>query len=242
MYNKNSNKNITNPYVLDFATGDVNGDKIPDSVYLTGQKLPDSPFVQNITLVVRDGRTGRVQNVSLSENAGYEPKLFLGDFTGDGIKDIFITIDSGGSGAFTYDYLYSFANNIPKLLFDWEVYNSEYQYSVNFKNNFKVEVISEKNRLKYLIDITYRGAEYLNEIYDQDGKLKEPIEGFVNGVSGLYPIYLFNDGFYELLAFQKIAGRYNADSLGYIENFLKWDGSRFSLTNQYVGIFGTDIV
>ena len=45
---------------------------------------------------------------------------------------------------------------------------------------------------------------------------------------------------YELLAYQKIAGRYNADSLGYILNTLKWQGNRFVLDNQNVAIFGTE--
>jgi len=50
--------------------------------------------------------------------------------------------------------------------------------------------------------------------------------------------YLYSNKVYELLAFQKIAGRYNADSLGYIENILKWENNIFALDNQYVAIFG----
>lgn len=44
---------------------------------------------------------------------------------------------------------------------------------------------------------------------------------------------------FELLAYQKIAGRYNADSLGYVLNTLAWSGNRFGLKNQYVAIFGS---
>lgn len=236
MYNFKTNMKYKN--IVAYARGDVNGDKIPDNVYLTGIKTPDSPFIQNITLIVQDGRTGTVTNIPLKENAGYNPTVFLGDFTGDGVADILIGITTGGSGGTMYYYIYSFINNKPRLLFDFNVYNDEYQYVITYKDNYKVEVISKKNNTKYLIDILYKGAEYLNEIYNKNGKLKNPIIGFVNPISGLYPVDFDSNKTYELLAFQKIAGRYNADSLGYVQNILKWKNNAFVLDNQFVAIFG----
>ncbi|ANX10709.1 spore coat protein [Fictibacillus arsenicus] len=232
------NYSRVDPSIVSFARGDVTGDKIPDNVYLTGTKTPDSPFIQNITLVVQDGRTGETRSVQLNENAGYNPTLFLGDFTGNGVDDILIRIDSGGSGAFTYNYVYSFVNNNPQLLFDFNVYNEQFQYDVNYQDNYKVKVVSKINNLTYLIDISLRDPEYLSEIYDANGKLKSPIEGFVNPLSGLYPVDFDSNGVYELLAYQKIAGRYNADALGYVLNTLVWNNARFVLQNQYVAISG----
>jgi hypothetical protein len=232
------NYSRVNPSIFSVARGDVTGDKIFDNVYLTGTKTPDSPFIQNITLVVQDGRTGRTRNVQLSENAGYNPTLFLGDFTGNGVDDILIRIDSGGSGAFTYDYVYSFVNNNPQLLFDFNVYNEQFQYDVSYQDNYKVKVISKINHLTYLIDISLRDPEYLSEIYNANGKLKSPIEGFVNPLSGLYPVDFDSNKVYELLAYQKIAGRYNADALGYVLNTLGWKNDRFILQNQNVAVGG----
>ncbi|WP_186431475.1 VCBS repeat-containing protein [Clostridium sp. BSD9I1] len=238
MYNCYFRSNEIYPRVVAYATGDVNGDRIPDNVYLTGRKMPDSPFIQNITLIIQDGTTGRAKGIHLSENAGYNPTLFLGDFTGDGVDDILVSINSGGSGGIMYHYIYSFANNVAKLLFDFNAYNEEYNYDITYKDNYKVEVISENNNEKYIIDISTRGEEYLSEIYDENGKLKQPISGFVNPLSGLYPVDFDSNGVYELLAYQKIAGRYNADSLGYVLNTLKWKDNRFVLDNQNVAIFG----
>jgi hypothetical protein len=232
------NYSRVDPSIVSFARGDVTGDKVADNVYLTGTKTPDSPFIQNITLVVQDGRTGAYKSVDLSENAGYNPTLFLGDFTGNGVDDILIRIDSGGSGAFTYDYVYSFVNNNPQLLFDFNVYNEQFQYDVNYQDNYKVKVVSKINNLTYLIDISLRDPEYLSEIYNANGKLKSPIEGFVNPLSGLYPVDFDSNGVYELLAYQKIAGRYNADALGYVLNTLAWKNDRFVLQNQNVAIGG----
>lgn len=232
------NYSRVNPSIVSVARGDVTGDKVSDNVYLTGIKTPDSPFIQNITLVVQDGRTGRTRSVQLSENAGYNPTLFLGDFTGNGVDNILIRIDSGGSGAFTYDYVYSFVNNNPQLLFDFNEYNEQFQYDVSYQDNYKVKVISKINNLTYLIDISLRDPEYLSEIYDANGKLKSPIEGFVNPLSGLYPVDFNSNGVYELLAYQKIAGRYNADTLGYVLNTLAWKNDRFVFQNQNVAIGG----
>lgn len=239
MYNNYSKTDMIFPNVVSYARGDVNGDRIPDNVYLTGIKTSSSPFTQNITLVIQDMKTGLFTSIPLKENAGYNPTLFLGDFTGDGINDILISITSGGSGGIMYHYIYSFVNNIARFLFDFDVYNQQYKYDVTYLDNYKVEVISKKNDTKYIIEISYKGKDYLSEIYERDGKLKKPINGFVNPLSGLYSVDFDSNKVYELLAFQKIAGRYNADSLGYIQNTLKWKNNMFELDNQFVAIWGS---
>lgn len=224
--------------VVSFVRGDVTGDSVPDSVYLTGIQTQDSPFIQNIILHVQDGRTGTVHSVQFRDNAGYNPTLFLGDFTGNGVDDVLVSINSGGSGGIMYHYIYSFLNHTAQLIFDFNVYNEQYQYEVTYLDYFKVEVGSKINNTKYIIDISTKGAQYLNEIYDANGRLKSPITGFVNPLSGLYPVDFDSNKVYELLAYQKIAGRYNADSLGYVLNTLSWLGNRFVLQNQNVAIFG----
>jgi hypothetical protein len=227
------------PSIISFQQGDVTGDGIADQVYLTGIRTQGSPFIQDITLMILDGSNGRVARVPLRDNAGYNPRLFLGDFTANRIDDILISIDTGGSGGIMIHYMYSFANNILQLIFDYSLYNETYKYEVTYKDNYKVEVISKTNDIKYTIDLSYKGIEYLSEIYDENGKLKQPISGFVNPLSGLYPIDFDSNQVYELLAYQKIAGRYNADALGYILNTLGWRDTRFDLVNQNVAIFGS---
>jgi len=238
MYNYNYRDNMIYPGIVSYTSGDVTGDGIPDNVCLTGIKTPDSPFTQNITLVIQNGMSGRFTIIPLSDNAGYNPTLFLGDFTGNGVNDILIGITTGGSGGIMYYYIYSFINNTAQLLFDFNLYNEQYKYDVTYQDNYKVYVVSKKNNEKYIIDISNKDVDYLNEVYDENGKLKNPISGFVNPLSGLYPVDFDSNGVYELLAYQKIAGRYNADSLGYVLNTLKWKDNTFILDNQQVAIFG----
>ena len=94
----------------------------------------------------------------LRENAGYNPTLFLGDFTGNGVDDILISIATGGSGGIMYHYIYSFVDNTAQLSFDFNVYNEQYQYEVTYQDNYKVEVVSMINNKKYIIDISTKGA------------------------------------------------------------------------------------
>ncbi|MCT4604548.1 MAG: VCBS repeat-containing protein [Marinisporobacter sp.] len=242
-FQKKKKMNNKRTYILDFKQGDVNGDGIIDYVYLVGEKPygSESPFRENITLKIIDGRTKCETTIPLKVNAGYGPSLFLGDFTGNQVDNIYISIFSGGSGGYTFYYIYSFLNNEPKLIFDFEKFNDEYEYDVNYKDDYKVEVISKNTHTKYLLDIQYKGEEYLSEIYDENGKLKKPIDGWVNPLGGLYPIDFQGDGTYELYAEQRIAGRYNADGLGYVQTSLKWDGEKFIDFFQTVGIFGEEI-
>lgn len=102
-----------------------------------------------------------------------------------------------------------------------------------------LEVLSKINKKKYFIDLSLRGPNYLNEIYDEKGKLKTTISGWVDPLSGLYPMDFEFDKVYGLFAYQQIAGRYHADSLGYIQNRLKWNGNMFILDYQDLAIFGS---
>ena len=88
MYNSYFRDNKTYPEIVAYARGDVNGDGMPDNIYLTGTKTAGSPFTQNITLVIQHEMGVGVTKIPLSDNAGYNPTLFLGDFTGDGVSDI----------------------------------------------------------------------------------------------------------------------------------------------------------
>ena len=228
--------------IIDFLRDDVNGDRVFDNVYLLG-KRPfglESPFVENITLVVQDGVTGNYYKVNLKENSGYNPTIFLGDITGDKVKDILINIDSGGSGGYIFSYIYSFEKNIPKEHFDFNNFNDKYKYDVVYKDQYKVDIISSLNKI-YTIDIQYKGKEYLSQIYDENGKLKEPIKGEVLALGGLYPVDLQRKGIYQIIADQRIIGRNNSDTLGYVQTILNWDGKSFIPIMQSILIFGSQI-
>lgn len=227
--------------VIDKKIGDVNGDGFMEIVYLTGEQTEGSPFWQNITLVIFNGKNNLYESIPLKENAGYNPTIFLGDFTGDHVDDILIVIDTGGSGGTIYAYVFSSLNGEMRKIFDADEYNERTKYTVNYQDHYKVIVTSSTPKKRYTLDLMYKGNEYLSEIYNKDGTLKSPIEGWVDPIGGLYPIDYARDGTYQLTALQEIAGRYHADGLGYMQNILKWDGHEFVTDQQSVSIFGEDL-
>ncbi|MHA0855880.1 VCBS repeat-containing protein [Paenibacillus sp. CMAA1364] len=233
---------VNREIILDHILADVTGDCILDQIWLTGiQSDPTSPFITDITIVFQDSATSRCIRIQPHENAGYNPRLFVGDFTGDAIADLLLTIDSGGSGGTTFNYLYTFTKAKPQLIFSSDVYNDYWKYKVTYLDGYRLQLICINTKQVYTLDITSRGKDYLNEIYNVDGTLKAPIEGFVDPLSGLYPVDFDRDGVYELLAFQGVSGLYHADRFGYIENQLKWQDNGWRLQNQWFAIYGSPI-
>ncbi len=224
--------------VLDMQYTDVNGDSILDCIFLTGELFsPDTSFLKNIQLNIQDGRTHCLATFPLPYNTGYEPRLFLGDFTGNGVADIFISIATGGSGGLYYYYLFSYLNNQLKPLFNPETFNDGLPFDVIFRDNYKVDILSQELNEKFIIDVSQKKDIY-NEIYDKNGKLLEPTKGFVIGYGGLYPIYTGLDNKLWLFGIQKIAGLYNADTIGYVESQWRYENNRLNLNRVNVAILG----
>ncbi|WP_144023729.1 VCBS repeat-containing protein [Paenibacillus sp. FSL H8-0548] len=231
-------------YILDMKQGDINGDGIPDNVYLLGNK-PDGPsgiFAEQITLVILDGYSQQRIVVPLQNNVGYNASLFLGDFDQNKISDVLISIDSGGSGGYGTFYVYSFAHNELRLLFTSDQYNQENQFHVQYEDMYKVAVTSPQLGMRFIIDISGKGYTYLSTYYHDNGVLKKPIQGEVLALAALNPIVSNeNRGSFDLLALQRIIGTTNADTLGYVENLLSWNGITFLSSRLTVAILGSKL-
>jgi len=216
-------------YIIMTLQADVSGDGVIDTIYLTGYKeKPEDIFIRNITIIIEDGKTNAKTPVSFTNNAGYNPRIFLGDFTKDAVPDILLSIDSGGSGGFGFYYIYSYKNSTVKKLFDSDEFNKEYKYVVTFKDGCKVAVYSIFFNKTCIIDVSYKKDFYEEQgIYNRSCKLLRPTEGFVPGLNNLYPLKSREKEYYNLLVLQRIIGLFGADTLGYLETVLEWDGNKF---------------
>ncbi|MDF2943183.1 MAG: hypothetical protein K0S01_2041 [Herbinix sp.] len=232
-------------YLIDVKVGDVTGDGVADKVSLYGSK-PEEPseiFVENITVEIEDGHSKESESITPEYNSGYNPTIFLGDFTKDNSEDIKISIDSGGSGGYGYFYIYSFKDNKLQEIFDFDKYNEEYEYSVDYMDLYRVAVANDMLGKLFVLDISNKGSDYLSQYYDKKGKLMKPVQGEVLALSSLAP-YVNDEknNTYDLLAFQRIIGTTNSDTLGYIENLLTWDGQRFVTSRMLVSIPGMNLI
>lgn len=215
--------------VLDTQYADVNGDGQLEAVIVTGRKpYGESGFIEDITLTVRNDRTGVNIKVVPKENGGYSPTVLITNFTDDTTPQVYLSINSGGSGGYYFNYIYSFKNNITKQIFDSDVFSGESEFDAVYQDNYKVLVTSKDNTLKGIIDLTaIRDQDYLNQLYTPDGKLKEPQVGGVLALSYLSPYSLYGAKPFNLLTNQRIIGLYNADTLGAVETILQWDKDKF---------------
>ena len=93
--------------LLSQKTADVTGDNKADTVYLYGKKADkNSPYVSDLTIKVTDGSTKKTITIDVKDG-GYEPKLSLQDFTYDKAKEIMVTADTGGSGGYQTNRIYT---------------------------------------------------------------------------------------------------------------------------------------
>jgi hypothetical protein len=234
-----------NRYLLDMKLGDVTGDGVADKVSLYGNKPEGAVgiFADNIIVEIEDGHTKQIKIIAPAFNSGYNARLFLGDFTKDKTDDIKVSIDSGGSGGYGYFYIYSFKNSHLQEIFNFDKYNKEYIYKVDYANLYKADVGNVMLDKLFILDVSYKGYDYLSQYYLENGKLIKPLQGEVLALSNLIPIV--NDektSSYDLLAFQRIIGTSNSDTLGYIENQLTWDGHKFISSRMTASIPGTNLI
>lgn len=224
--------------ILAETFGDITGDGIYDKIVLIGNYIDEdkSTAFENLQLLITDGNSKKIYSVPISNIVGYTPTLYLFPFRDPKISDIFISIPSGGSGGFNYNYIFGYKDNKFVKLFDNKQFEKMFNYKVEYIDEYQVQIINEKLQKKFLIDITYKDQEYLDDIYHDDGNLKKAIFGNVLGLNQVFPIDVDNNGVFELLTMQRVVGLYNADLLGYLETVLAWKDNKFDIfhENQYL--------
>ena len=223
-YNFSDNKNVRNTYILDTQIGDVTGDQIPDIVYLVGEKK-ENPFFENIKVIVQDGRTKQRYTIPLLPNysMAYTPWIILANFKDSHTKEIMVNLPVGGSGGLTYYYVISFLHNHAEYILGPNEFMSLSEtlgFEVIYLDNYRVLVKSKTLGQSYTLDISSRKEVYEGTVYDEEGKLIQPREGFVIDFPFLYPIKIDGSVPYKLQASHDIAGTSHADQLGSI--VLNW--------------------
>ena len=220
------------------ARGDLTGDGAPESLVLSGEQSAGSAYWQNIELEITDGRTGRTARVPLAHDGGYDPQLVLGSMTARDRVDALIALETGSSGAVGLYSVVAYQNGAYQTVFDSEQYAKRMRYRVQYLDQYVVRAESENTGMAYFIDLAGKDGDYLAQLYDENGVLRQPQTGFVDPVSLLYPADVNRDGLLELVAWQKISGLYHADALGDFITTLALNGRAFAPTTQTVGILG----
>ncbi|MGD8192184.1 hypothetical protein ACQCN2_19615 [Brevibacillus ginsengisoli] len=208
---------------------DVTGDGTPDIVSLVGKKLrEDSPYYDQLYITVANPKDQKYITIPLQ--GGYNPKMKFCDFNKDKVQDIYVSVETGGSGGFTNTYLYTVKNNqstelpVPNPLQVTGAYQDNYQVKFTIVNTGREFVLSLEDRKK----------EYDQAGIYKNGKLIKPPTITVNPYSLLLPVDVNHDGTCELQGVQRITGISNADTIAYAVSIWRWTDNQWSLAEANI--------
>lgn len=219
----------SNEKIITLVRGEIGKDNTRACVVICGVPFDDNAsFYKELNLYVITNRCCKKTELK----AGYSPKVSLLDFNGYG-NDIYVTIDSGGSGGFQFFYIFEYNCCKLNLLISDDIFNSRYNnYTGCYLDYYKAQVV--RARKVWRIDLSCKGYEYLIQIYNVDGTLIEPKQIYISGANYTYPQYNQSSKKYTLVVYQKIAGLYQADTLGYMETTLEFVGNEHEATSIYL--------
>ncbi|MEH6988498.1 hypothetical protein [Cytobacillus firmus] len=205
---------------------DVTGDSKADTVYIKGVYYEEgASFLKEISLEVK-ASDGNAYKAELE--GGYEPLIQFEDLNSDSIKDMYISIPTGGSGGLSNFHLYTLKDfklvdlSVPDPL----VINSQ------FENGYKANISVQDTKQSYTFDLRDRSEEYERLGLYVNGKLSEPTELMVNPYSTLKIIPVEEKE--GLMGVQRISGAYNADTIAFVESFWLYEDGKWNLKDTKV--------
>ncbi|MBP2239883.1 hypothetical protein J2Z40_000436 [Cytobacillus eiseniae] len=209
---------------------DVTGDKKEDTIIIKGLPYEEGEthsFLKEIQLQI-NASNGKVYTIAL--DGGYSPKIKFLDLNHDGIKDMFVSSDTGGSGGITNHYLYTLKDfNLTDLTVpDALVINGQFQ------NGYKASITIQETGESVTFDLRNRGKEYEKSGLYINGKLSEPTELMVDPFAVLKPKLVTDDKMYGLIGYQAISGAYHADRIAIVKSIWLYENGKWVLKDTKI--------
>ncbi|MCM8709552.1 VCBS repeat-containing protein [Clostridium sp. SYSU_GA19001] len=231
-FSTNKLKLRENTFILDYKYEDVTGDNIKDDILLLGHKNSNTQntWSDDIYIILQDGKSNRYSKFSIGKiNYGYNSKMFLGDFNGDKVDDIFVKVCNGKETGAYYS-LISLIKNKALYLFEQKKFSLGIPFDINYVDDFKVNIFCKDINKSYTTDVSNKKNIYINsEVYNSIGEVLKETKGIQSSLEELHPIDIDKDGVYELKGVQKLRGFCYADVVGYAKSIWKYDGSKMKL-------------
>lgn len=228
----------SNTYIIDKKIADVTGDEVDDTIYLIGHKKNATDrYADKLNIVVRNGATNNREMTDIEKMGGYEGKLFVGDFSGDKVKDVMITAPTGGSGGIVQHIIVNFNAHEPAVIFDQEN-NAGAQFTGKYVDGFKAELVNQNTGRSINIDLNAKKDMYVaSQIYNKEATLLKEVKSMTYPFSLLEPIDMDGDGTYELKGIQSIKGTYGADTISHVNSFWKFENNQWNAKQIEVSSF-----
>jgi hypothetical protein len=201
---------------------DVTGDGINEDITLKGVPYKeDDNYLKEIYI---DISTSDNKQYIIPLDSGAKASLRMVDLNQDGIKDLFASVLTGGSGGITLNYLYTIKDFIKTELSVPDPLEME----STFENGYKAKITIGETGQTYLFNLKDRKKYYKKLGLYYKGKLNEPMELTVNSFHSLKPIRLEN-GTFSLKGAQRITGIANADTIANVESTWKYHDGKWQL-------------
>lgn len=192
-----------------------------------------SLFARDIKIVVQDQKSESIiTEISPQEDSGYLPNILLADFTGDGIQDIYLGIDSGGSGGFCLGYVYTVTDQNTRTIFDFA--KVPMPYSAVHPAPYKLQIDDNSVPQELMTDISSHKEVFTEDFCDRNVSLDEAEQAEISAINRIFPFYVSTDNRFHLLVMRRICGLCQTDCLGYMQDFMRWDGDAFMTYYQCV--------
>lgn len=209
---------------------DVTGNQRPDVVALFGTKKEQgSPYYTSLSVVVQSAGAHQVMVIPVKEG-GYNPYIKLCDLNGDGVLDILVGAETGGSAGTSNYYIYTVNHERIMSMPTPQPIAASGAYLNHYKAQIK---LGEKGK-EIILDLRDRKELYDKEGIYKNGKLLKPTSVLINGFSKLEPTKSGTDTQCSLVGLQRISGIYNADTIGYVTSLWKWNPSMNKWTSLFV--------
>lgn len=207
--------------IADSIRADITGDGSADDIILTGLKQEDvNPYMNNISLAVKDGKTGKYTQASIGQdNVGYEPTLVIGSFVGADSKEFLVSVATGGSGGIMVYSLLNFIDDTINPVISQELLNQGLQLETTCLDGFKLTIKDKSTGYTTDIDLSKMKNDYVAMgIYDKSGNLLQDPMILVDGYSLMQAEDTNGDGLLELRGVQSISVGAHANQVARAES------------------------
>ncbi|AZU62097.1 hypothetical protein [Neobacillus mesonae] len=217
------NKTIT----ISEQKADITGDGKLETILLKGVPYQDDEnFLKEIYI---DVKASNAKNYTIPMESGAKASFQLVDMNNDGVKDVFATVQTGGSGGIVLSFLHSLKGFVHTDLTVPEPVEMESR----FLNDYQAEIKIKETGKTYHFDLNERKLYYKKLGLYYKGKLNEPTELMVNSYSSLKPVELA-DGKLGLKGVQRVAGIANADTIAFVESTWGYLNGKWNLVQVEV--------
>lgn len=173
-------------------------------------------FLEDIQIIVKSGSDELI--IEPQANIGYNPSIFVANFLNNGLEQVLYSVDSGGSGGYSYYELYSFKSGEGELIFNSSEFNPHIEASYYGDDQIKID---------------YQGkALYLDA--SKSSCNVEDCSLYISEVNSVFPYYNFERDRYYLQVLQRVYGGFSANNLGYISSLVEVNEDGYNIID--VGI------